>query len=195
MPKGKELIPLDQALDKMLGLFDRWGLKAKDWVMVDEFAYRLQGYDVSGPEVEEGHIDVYLNPTACPWPVKAERSIIPPLAGGFTDQWISFMEQTGYGLDLLRAKPEFLSLPRKTFQLSDGKLVQLMRAKEMTTLFVEQTIMHYGLQEVDEQKIKQWINKLLVIRDAALKRGDAPLAKFCQDKFEESKIKWKSLNF
>lgn len=193
MPKGKEFVSIDQALRKMLELFDSWGLKTKDWVLVDEFAYRLQGYDVAGPEVKQRHIDVYVNPQACPWPEKKERSIIPPLSGGYFDQWNGYMEQTGYGLDMLRADPAFLNFPKVEYTLTDGRSVQLMRSKEMTKLFVEQTIMKYNLTEVDGKKMMEWINKLKLIRQAALLKGDVDLADFCEEKFKESRSKWHNL--
>lgn len=193
MVRKKELIPLHDALSQMLDLFEKWKLAPYDWVMVDEFAYQLLGYDVRGNEVKTGHLDIYVNPGACPWPDKHERSVIPPVSDGFFDQWGNFMSQTGYGLDLLRAKPEFLNLPRVEYRLDNGRMVQVMKAAEMTRLFVEQTIMHYSLQEVSTEKMTEWIAKLSIIGEAAKKKEDVPLKQFCKVALEQSKRRWSQL--
>lgn len=194
MVRKKELIPLHDALSQMLDLFEKWKLAPHDWVMVDEFAFQLQGYDVRGNEVKTGHVDVYVNPGACPWPDKHERSIIPPVADGFFDQWSNFMNRTGYGLDLLRAqKSEFLDLPRVGYRLDNDRMVQVMRAAEMTRLFVEQTIMRYSLQEVSTEKMREWIAKLSIIGEAAKKKGDVPLEQLCKLALKQSKRRWSQL--
>jgi len=97
---------------------------------------------------------------------------------------------TGYGLDMLRAKPEFLTNPTVKLSLPNGNIINLMRAYEMTKLFVEQTIMHYSLEDVGQDKIREWINKLVLIKNASLKKGDDILAGFCEDKLAESRKKW-----
>lgn len=172
-------IPIDVALEKLYSLLMMsWGLAGNNFVVVDEYAYMLQGYDVRGPEVKTGHLDVYVDPRSVPWLDKGERSIIPPKDGSYMDQWENFMEETGYGLDLLRASPEILVVPVVKHVLPSGNKIRLMRAFEMTNLFVQQTIMRYSLEDVGEEKVREWMSKLVGL---------------CKIKLEESRIKWKQI--
>lgn len=191
---GRDRVNLNEALEELYSLLVmNWTLATNNFVIVDEYAYVLQGYDVQGPEVETGHIDVYVDPSRFPWPDKGERSIIPPKDSSYMDQWENFMEETGYGLDLLRASPEILVVPVVEHVLPSGNMVRLMRAFEMTNLFVQQTIMRYSLEDVGEEKVREWMGKLSLIRDAAIKRADEKLVELCKIKLEESRIKWKQI--
>lgn len=193
-PPNRERLSVDVTLDQLHKLFtSKWKIMETAYVLVDELAYVLQGYHVQGPEMKNGHIDVYVDPTFVPWPDKRERSIIPPKDSKYMEEWIDFMRKTGYGLDILRANPEFLELPVVQYTLLDGGNIHLMRAYEMTILFVEQTIMHYSLDDVGVDKIKEWLNKLVLIKDAAVKKGDQKLITLCVNKIEESQKKWKKL--
>ncbi|MDP3994789.1 MAG: hypothetical protein Q8P91_03080 [bacterium] len=189
-PEQKNRLPLTETLEKLDALFKSWGLSNKDFVLVDEFAYVLQGYEISGPEVESGHIDVYTNPDSLPWLVKKERSIIPPKDSEFMNDWTMFMQETGYGLDMLRADPEIFNIHTIDFRLPNGKFIELMRAFEMTNAFVRQTLMHYSLEDVGKEKISEWLSKLDLIRKAAIKKGDTKLAGFCVEKIKECGEKW-----
>ena len=103
------------------------------------------------------------------------------------------MQSTRYGLDILRARPEFLKIPVVEEKLLNGKVVNLMRAFEMTGLFVNQTIMYYSLEDVGVDKIKEWVNKISLIKKAALKKGDNKLAEFCDQQLIVSKQKWSEI--
>jgi hypothetical protein len=191
--KSPERIPLEDALDKLVGLFADWNLNKEDYVLVDEFAYLLQGYEVRGTEVESGHLDVYVNPKKLPWKDKKERSIIPPKDSSEIVSWASYMEKTGYGLDMLRAKGNILQTPTLDYVLPSGKSIRLMKAYEMTEAFVEQTLMYYSLKDVGEEKIREWITKLKLIQKAAEKKNDSKTVKFCKDKLIECQEKWRDV--
>ena len=190
MPKTSERVSLVEALEEIYNLFNKWGLSTKDYILVDEFAYVLQGYDVKGTEVESGHLDVYVNPEPLPWEVKKERSVIPPRDSIYMNDWINFMQRTGYSLDMLRAKPEIFKVPSVNHTLPNGNFIQMMRAYEMTEAFVQQTVMHYSLEEVGKEKIVEWVDKLEIIRKAAEKKKDSKLAKLCEDRLVESRKRW-----
>lgn len=193
MPRTLERISLTEALQEIYNLFNRWGLSTKDYVLVDEFAYLLQEYDVKATEVESGHLDVYVNPVPLPWKVKEERSVIPPKDSIYMDDWLTFMQKTGYSLDMLRAKPEILKIPSVSYAVLNGNSIQIMRAYEMTEAFVQQTLMHYSLEEVGKEKILEWMDKLEMIRKVAEKKKDSRLARLCKDRLAESRGKWESL--
>jgi len=193
LPSSSERLPLQKALEKLSSSFNKWGLATKDYVLVDEFAYVLQGYEVKANEVESGHIDVYVNPDVLPWKDKGERSIIPPKDSIYMNGWVDFMQETGYSLDMLRATPAIFQIPTVNFTLPNGSEIKLMRAFEMTEAFVQQTLMHYSLEDVGKEKIIEWINKLKIIKSAAEKKNDKKLAEFCSIKLTETKIKWQGI--
>lgn len=184
---------LTEALVNLVSLLESWQISNKEYVLVDEFSYLLQGYDVSGREIQSGHLDMYVDPKKLPWTDKKERSIIPPKEGGFMDQWTDFMQKTGYSLDLLRADEDVFKVPMIKYELPNGKSIQLMRVFEMTQAFIERTLMHYSLKEVDEEKIKEWIQKLELIKNAAERKKDKRLMKLCDEKLKKVKLKWKNI--
>jgi hypothetical protein len=190
LPNFSGRLPLLKTLEELWSLFNKWGLSIKDYVLVDEFAYVLQDYDVKATEVETGHIDVYVNSSILPWKDKGERSIIPPKDSIYMDNWITFMQETGYSLDMLRAIPEILRIPTVDLTLPNGKKIRLMRAFEMTEAFIQQTLMYYSLEDVDKEKIIEWMNKLEIIKSVAEKKNDEKLAEFCDTKLAEVRIKW-----
>lgn len=188
--QGQSLI---ETLEKLHELFESWGLNENDFMLVDEFAYLLQGYEVKGPEVKSNHIDVYINPNSLPWIVKEERSIIPPKNSEYMEKWISFMQETGYSLDMLKASQEILRAPSVKYKLPNDRYIRLMRAFEMTEAFVQQTIMHYSLEDVGKEKIKEWFDKLKLIKKAANQKDDVVLTQLCEHKIKESEQRWARL--
>lgn len=186
-----ERASLDVALTKLYSLLlETWGIPPMDYVLVDEFAYLLQGYKVQGTEIESGHIDAYVNPESIPWPDSGERSLIPPRNSDYMKQWASFMEDTGYGLDLLRARPDVLTVPTVDYPLPNGKCIRLMRAYEMTEQFAIRTLMHYSLSDVGTDKVREWHNKLQLIQGAALENSDDRLIELCTRLLVQSSERW-----
>jgi len=186
-------ISINIALEKLYSLFSGWGLRSEDFVLVDEFAYLLQGYEVVATEVANKHLDVYVNPQQLSWKDKGERSIIPPRDSREMDDWIDFMQETGYSLDILRAKGGILQIPSVDYPLPSGSSIRLMKVYEMTETFVEQTLMHYSLSDVGEEKIKEWLAKLNLIQKAAKKKNDEKTAKLCGDKLVLCQERWRAV--
>lgn len=174
-------------------LVDKWKLQPKDFVLVDEFAYVLQGYNVRSTEVKSGHLDVYVKPEALPWKASNERSLIPPRGSEYLSQYSDFMEINGYGLDLLSGKPEIFKTPTVNYTLSGDRTLKLMRVQEMTDQFAQQTIMHYSLEDVGAEKIHQWYNKLLLIREVAEQKHDQNLMSICNRWIKQSQARWKDV--
>lgn len=191
---SKERLPLALTLDKLHSLLvGQWNIPNSSFVIVDEVAYVLQDYDIQGPEIQSGHLDVYIDPLVLSWPDKEERSIIPPKDSGYLSQYSKFMKETGYGLDLLRGNPRIFEVPTVEYPLPSGNIIHLMRAYEMTNAFVRSTIMHYSLKDVDADKIKEWVNKITLIEEAATRKGDQELALLCRNRYQESMNKWQHI--
>jgi len=109
------------------------------------------------------------------------------------DDWINFMQKTGYSLDMLRAGPQILAIPSVVYPLPSGGYIRLMRAYEMTEAFIKFTLMHYSLSDVGKEKIKEWLAKLELIQKAAEKKKDKKTARLCQDKLVECQKRWQEV--
>ena len=190
---SKERVPIGSALDKLYILFQGWALTSNDYVLVDEFAFVLQGYEVYGKEIEDGHLDVLVNSSSLPWEHSKERSVIPPKSSRWLDEYSSYMTETKYGLDMLASKPDFLKLPTEIYYLPSGNSIRLMKPYEMTELWINQTLMRDSLKDVDIDKIKEWFNKLNLIKEAALKKDDKELEELSSKKIMEVKERWKGI--
>jgi len=53
--------------------------------------------------------------------------------------------------------------------------------------------MRYSLKDVDIDKIKEWFNKLNLIKEAALKKDDKELEELSSKKIMEVKERWKGI--
>jgi len=183
---------IEQALTKLEKMFSNWELDSKNWVIVDEMAYVLQGYEVMAEEMKTRHLDAYVDVTKLPWEPRKERSFIPPVTSNFYKNYCDFMETTGFGLDMLTTTPEdtILSQSMVNYELPNGKKIQLMEAKAMTKQFWEKTLMHYSLEEVGPEKVKEWLDKLELIRKVALKKRDTQMAEDCQMMLDKARERW-----
>jgi hypothetical protein len=184
---------LNSVLPKVVLLMENWGIESKDYILVDEFAYIINGYNVTASEVASNHLDLYINAKSVPWEDKGERSVIPPVNSTYFGQYENFMKKTGFGLDLLSAEEGILQIPSINYHLSNKKFIKVMKAFEMTEAFVKQTIMHYSLEDVGKEKIVEWISKLGVIGNAAERKGDKKLVSFCNRKITESNERWEGI--
>lgn len=139
------------------------------------------------------HLDTYVDGNKLPWTPKAERSTIPPVNSQYMNQYSKFMQKTGFGLDILVAVPEVLEEKSVNYQLPDRRKVRLMEARAMTRQFFKQTLMHYSLEDVGPEKIKEWIDKLALIGKVAFSKNDKQLARECQEMLAEARKKWVSV--
>lgn len=190
--KIPEKSEIEQALVSLEDMYAKWRLGPSDWVVVDEIAYVLQEYEVVAEEMKTRHLDIYVDITKLPWEPSKERSIIPPTKSTFFDDYCQFMEETGFGLDMLATTPDdaILQQPMVEYKLPNGKKVQLMEAAAMTRQFWEKTLMHYSLKDVGVDKVKEWLAKLDLIKRLAFEKGKAELAEECQKMLAEAQKRW-----
>ena len=181
---------IETALIKVSKIFRRWGPTNQDWVVVDEIAYFLQGYEVMGKEMQTRHLDIYVDTEKLPWHPSVERSIIPPPNSRFFEKYTEFMKDSGFGLDMLKKAPGIFEQPVVLYKLKNGNEVQLMEVGAMTRQFWEKTLMHYSLEDVGEEKVREWLDKLKLIRTAAIKRENRILADDCSRMIVEAQKRW-----
>ncbi len=189
VPKRKEI---EQALISLGEMFGRWGLEAADWIIVDEMAYVLQGYEVIAREMETRHLDVYVDVTKLPWEPSKERSIIPPSDSEYFNEYCRFMKTTGFGLDMLATTPgdTILQQPVVNYVLPNNKPVRLMEAVAMTKQFWQKTLMHYSFEDVGIDKVEEWLAKLRLIQEVAQRKGKGAMAEDCQEMLGKARERW-----
>ncbi len=189
VPEREEI---EHALVSLGEVFGRWGLRATDWIVVDEIAYVLQGYEVIAREMETRHLDVYVDVTKLPWEPSKERSIIPPSDSEYFNEYCRFMKTTGFGLDMLATSPgdTILQQPVVNYVLPNKKSVRLMEAVAMTKQFWQKTLMHYSLEDVGIDKVEEWLAKLRLIQEVAQRKGKSAMAEDCQEMLKQARKRW-----
>ena len=151
---------LERVLEKLVVLLGKWGLKRDNWCLVGEWALVLQGYNLEG---RKGIIDIYVNRVSLPWKVKKERQVIPPRDSRYFNEWVSFTEQTKFGLDMIPI-PEDPTDPRTAVSIRKNSLVyQLPNESELrvNTPLAEVKVhqwlfQQYTAEDVGEENIERW---------------------------------------
>ncbi|MBU1133253.1 hypothetical protein KKG08_03205 [Patescibacteria group bacterium] len=184
---------INKALLKLHSLLEGWGLDEKDYVLVDEFAYFLQDYNLEGPEIKLKHLDLYVVGEKLPWDIKDERSTIPPNNTPYMRNYEYFMRGTGYSLDLLVANPTIMGSKKVMYKLTDEISFPLMETEAMTQQFVDHTLLHYSLEDVGEHKIKEWFSKLTKLNQLAKDRNDKKLIKLSEELILKVQTHWGKL--
>ena len=181
------------ALVKLKKLLQSWGLSEEDYVLVDEFAYLLQGYNLEGPEIKNNHLDLYVFPDNLPWKVRPERSTFPPFDSKYSRQYEEFMKDIGFALDLLVADALILDSDRIHYKLPNSETFPLMELVDMTEQFVHHTLLHYSLEDVGEDKIKEWYKKLRKIQSLAREKQNKKLIDVTDGLAPEALAKWQEI--
>ena len=89
---------LEKVLEKLKELFGKWGLEQKDWILVANYAVKLQGYDV---RLRKGHFNTIVDKKKLPWNVKEGFEIFPPKNSIWSKDYIEWMKLTGFETDLI----------------------------------------------------------------------------------------------
>ncbi len=174
---------LESVLEKLEKMFNSWNLTINDWVLVDEFAYNLQGYDVIGEEVKTKHIDVLVNKNK--WPFKTKESMRTMFWKDEKsyNQYKEFMRETGYKLDILFCDVDDEQEVKTNFilhTLPNSRKIRIKKALEMTSGMYKYTLGRYSEKDVGEKKIKEWKEKYKIILRAAMEKNNTELVKVCK---------------
>lgn len=109
-------------------MYTKWGLAPNNWIIVDEIAYVLQGYEVIAEKMKTRHLDSCVDVAKLSWEPSKERSVIPPAESTHFDHYCQLMEETGFRLDMLVTTPDdtILQQPMVEYELPNGRRVQLI---------------------------------------------------------------------
>ncbi len=182
--KIPERTEIDGALEHLVSLYEGWGLNPQtDWVLMDEFAMLLQGYNVKGLELATRHLDTFVNTAKLPWtPRDAVRSrmTIPPRESPQLQQYSQFMTTTRFGLKIHQAGEEVSEFPCDSHILPSGKAIRLWKPLPFLESFYPDTLLRFTAAEVGPTKIQEWEAKLQLIKEAAVEASDQALAELAE---------------
>lgn len=169
----EEQIQVLEALKPKIGRFVKeklysWGLGQKDILLVDEAGFGYTGIPIYGPELRaatdwgKAHIDIAVRESLYTGPRgKVEHPLkitLPPTV----IQDIS----TEYGIgvwDLIKGR-NFFELPTQTVRLGDTEVL-VPEPVSHVRAFAHDTILYYSLEQVGQDKILEWFDKLNMIRN------------------------------
>lgn len=184
-------------------VYGQWGLQLGDVRLVDEAGFGYTGIPFFGPELIQGcpHIDIaviennYKGPRS---PQEHPKKIIFP--GIINDKKVYYAGEISrdYGIsveDLLKGSPNIFSLPTIEVNLA-GVSVLVPEPVSHVRVFAEETILYYQLRTQEgEYKIRQWFEKLKMIRDVSKHLGRTDVQQVADEMIEKSMTRWKPQNW
>jgi len=176
---------IKDVLEKVYKLYVGWGLIRDNWVLVDEYAFLLQGYDVKANEVRTRHIDTLIEKESWPWHVYNGFRGIPPIDSKAWREYEEFRKETGHELDFLIGDEEMVRRPRTIYKLPNGKEIWVMKPLEMVKLLYQYALKRLSKIDVGKEKLNEWWEKVKIIKIAAIKKGDEILAEYCRNILKE----------
>jgi phosphohistidine swiveling domain-containing protein len=173
---------LKRALEKLKELFGKWGLSEDDWVLIADYAFRLQGYNV---KVREGHLNVMINEEKLPWKVSLKTktiSIFPPKNSKEAKQYEEWMKTTKFDTDLIPvSSKEMKEILRNSilYTLPNGEKIRVMKPLAMLKK-MEEHLKHCTEEEAGKEKGAYLLEHVEDCRRAAIEKGDEKLTKECE---------------
>lgn len=188
-------------------VYGQWGLRPEDVRLVDEAGFGYTGTPIYGPELTQAkpHIDIaviddkYQGPRS---PRIHPKKILFPLSKELGLNNLPLLIVREYDIfveDLLKGTPSIFSLPTIEIDLA-GTSVLIPEPVSHVRTFAQETILFYeiegdiktGGKGAGEDKIREWFEKLRMIRNVSqvLNRLDVQAA--AQEAIEKSIARWAS---
>lgn len=166
-----------------------WGLGQEDILLVDEAGFSYTGIPIFGPELlsDQVHIDIAVREDKYTGPKSGvEHPIKIPLPA-LVVQEISEEYRIGVW-DLIKGR-NFFSLPTQT--VSFGSIdVLIPEPVSHVRAFAEDTILRYTKDQVGEEKIREWYEKLHMIREVSHKLCKFDVEEVAKEMIERSRERW-----
>jgi len=121
-----KIMKLEKVIEKLEELLRKWGLKRDQWILIANYAFKLQGYE---SKLRKGHLITMVNREKLPWKVKEGLEVFPPKGSVWEKDFIKWMKQTGFETDLMvysdREIKKYLN-NSILYKLPNKKLVRLI---------------------------------------------------------------------
>lgn len=205
MVKEKQLAPERQlevleSLKPRLGRFFEekvfvWGLQPEDCRLVDEVGFGYTGIPIFGPELsgEQPHIDISVKADKYTGP---KSSVTHPFKINLPVQIASeISNEYGIGVwDFIRGSDAFFTLPTVTIRLGNVDVLVPEPAAHVRA-FANETILCYTEEQVGEDKLEEWFNKLKMIRDVSQHMLRTEVQQIAKNAIEDSRKRWGEQGF
>lgn len=162
---------LEKVLEKLKELFDKWGLEQKDWILIADYAVKLQGYKV---RVRKNHFNTIINKEKLPWKVKEGFEIFPPKDSIWSKDYIKWMRLTGFETDLIpygRKKIKEYLKYRAIYNLPNKKHIYLI-TMEGNLIILDDYLVHCREKEAGVDKGIYLLNVIKGLQIASRKKRD-----------------------
>jgi hypothetical protein len=168
-----------RALESLDSMLRRWNV---EYVLVDAYALRLQGYDVK----KGGHINTLVDSSTIPWPVENPHEAFPPRGSVYFEEYRRFVEAES-PLHMIPYSPDQLDeLPTIRYYLPNRNPIRVGKPSESTSLFAAE-IKQYSIQDIGGEKIRDWLDKIEHWRVVAEGCDDHVFAESCMQAVMEVK--------
>lgn len=133
---------LEKVLEKLEELFRKWGLSTEDWMLIANYAFKLQGYRV---KLREGHFNVIVNEDKLWWKT-SPNEVFPPKNSKEFRELKKWMKITGFSSDLIPQNSDWFKRIEEGntifYALPNGKNIRLItlcgELKEVLDLILAQ---------------------------------------------------------
>jgi hypothetical protein len=172
-----------------------WGLEESDILLLDEVGLGFSGIPIFGSEMQQSdggefvHIDIAIREEKYTGPVSNQIhpiKILLPLAT-YTDIYHNY----GIGVEDFIKGRNFFDLPTISIDLC-GTSVNVPEPALHVEAFAKDTILFYPLSLESELKIKEWFDKLKLIKEVSESLGRQDVRSSADWAIEKSIERWKS---
>jgi len=127
---------INKVLEHLDEMFQKWGLDAKDWVLVGRHALRIKGYNL---KPRPNHLNAYVDRNKLPWkPTEPDNiEVIPPPESKAGKDFADFMKKTGFVADIVLLKTDGIKSWLKTFKytLPNNRRIRVIQISCLPTIF------------------------------------------------------------
>lgn len=162
---------LEIVLEKLEELFRNWGLEKDDWILIANYALKLQGYLY---KLRKGHFNTMVNKDKLPWDVKEGYEIFPPKNSEWTKKLSLWIKSTGFETDLIAYSSQELKKYIKytiLYRLTANRVIRLL-TMEGNLKILDDYLVHCNEKEVGKEKGIYLLKEIENMCKAARKKGD-----------------------
>lgn len=162
---------LEKVLEKLEKLFSKWGFMQKDWILIADYAVKLQGY---GVKVRRGHFNTMIDKKKIPWNAKEGFEIFPPKNSVWSNDYIKWMKATGFETDLIVYDSKKVKKYLKysiAYELPNKKSIYLI-TMEGNLIILDDYLVHCREQEAGVDKGIYLLNVIEGLQVASKEKKD-----------------------
>lgn len=164
------------SIEPLKELMKSYGMNTDDWCISGEYAWIINGYDVS---MRDNHIDFYVKESKLPWKIRDRIQTIPPKDSKELDSYCDFIEKHKIALHMVPLpKPgiteNLIDKYAETKIISHQEVMVISPEGNMHDL--ETTLANYQISEFGDERLIRWKKYLQKIEKEAREKSDELIA-------------------